>query len=303
MVRARTAVLLLLVLCLSGCGRGGGGRKVEDMLPSSKWRALRGSYSPDGTRLAFLGTPENDPTDHLVVSDGKRERDLTPEGGIEGFAWMPDSRTLLAAQADEKAEGSHLLSITLEGKADRLPLERAVSIAGGLVVLPDGERVIVSAAPPSKTELYEDLFEIELATGKFRALTNTPDLGERFPTLAEDGRVVFSAGVSVSESNHANGWIGIIDPDGSVRRLTPPDQTAMSATVSTGAAAKVLYSAFPGEDRARTALWEVDLAGGPPRLVLDVDIQYPELLPQPPLRVIGLVNHREDYRLEVVALP
>ncbi|MGI8743533.1 MAG: S9 family peptidase [Bryobacteraceae bacterium] len=86
--------------------------KKLDRLTKSKWDESSPSWSPDGSRIAFMSNhsadPDRDPDGQVYVADatpGGAEKALTPMTGRAGRArleWSPDGRWIALLEGDEK---------------------------------------------------------------------------------------------------------------------------------------------------------------------------------------------------------
>ena len=138
---------------------------AQDYLPT---------WSPDGRALAFLRYYDADLFDgNLLVLpvDSSAPRLLTPERQYSTFAWLPDSRTLLAVSDDERLPESYLIN-TATG--DEQALE---GLNGGMPVLsPDGSKIAALVAESrcqgENCLAPNDLYIYDLATGDVTQITD-----------------------------------------------------------------------------------------------------------------------------------
>jgi dipeptidyl aminopeptidase/acylaminoacyl peptidase len=102
-----------------------------DRLTNSKWDESSPSWSPDGTRIAFMSNhsddPDRDPSAQLFVADAKAgaiEKQLTPASSRASRSrpeWSPDRKWLVFLEGDEKKFGAysmeHLVFVPVDGSA------------------------------------------------------------------------------------------------------------------------------------------------------------------------------------------
>ena len=105
--------------------------KKLERLTKGTWDESTPSWSPDGTRLAFLSNhgkePDREPSSQLFVAESKAgaaEKALTGEANRAGRArpeWSPDGKTIAFLEGDEKKYGAysmeHLALVRSDGSA------------------------------------------------------------------------------------------------------------------------------------------------------------------------------------------
>jgi hypothetical protein len=120
---------------------GDGAHRVSDAL-----MAVLPTWSPDGTRLAFLGRARQRPDTWSVwvvkAPDGHARKVSTGTVVVGGLAWFPDNRHI--------CYGSHAWLVVVDTaatatRAFRLPTESS-RIAGLPVVSPDGRWIVFAVA-------------------------------------------------------------------------------------------------------------------------------------------------------------
>jgi dipeptidyl aminopeptidase/acylaminoacyl peptidase len=121
--------------------------KKTARLTTSKWDEAAPTWSPDGTRIAFLSNhgadPDREPEGQMFVAEAKAgasEKALTTANGRAGrsrLEWSPDGKWIVFLEGEEKKWGaysmSHLAQVPADGSAapNRFPnveaLDRSIS--------------------------------------------------------------------------------------------------------------------------------------------------------------------------------
>jgi hypothetical protein len=177
---------------------------------------LYAAYSPSGE----IGALGYDPRFRLRlrVQEGERWRTVELPAALSDFAWMPDSRSILAA-VGKPMKPSSLMVVDLDGELQSSiqPTDPLVIEETGMVVQPNGQAAIVAAVDQRARRAGTDLFRIDLEDGSVRRLTETPSLREEYPVL-NDSIVYYSAasidrsGSSIFRSPTTDGEAELISP-------------------------------------------------------------------------------------------
>jgi Tol biopolymer transport system component len=158
---------------------------------TSARRAGGGSFSPDGTQIAFSSTGEKGDNVDIwlkIVGEAEARRLTTDPAADSSPAWSPDGKQvafLRATTSDAFAGGAIYLVSPLGGPERRL---LDFPAGGQLSWSPDGQwltaaRARSNAGPPG------GIYLISASTGESRAVTSpTPRAFDVCPALSADGR-------------------------------------------------------------------------------------------------------------------
>lgn len=171
------------------------------------------SYSPDGSRIAYLKSEDGNSEIWVVGRDGSNPRRLTSSPGIDASpSWSPDGKRI-AFVSDRHgtpqifvmdASGGNVERVTRQGNYNQTPAWS-----------PRGNEIAFTARDE---RLVFDVFVISLDTGEIRRITQDQGNNER-PTWAPNGRLL-----AFQSTRDGGSAIYVSSPDGDVqRRVSPKD--------------------------------------------------------------------------------
>ena len=143
-------------------------------------------YAPDNETLAFTRTEGRKAAAAWTVNLATgAQRRITPlRNGLEYVAasFSPDSSTLLATIVNHRKGRVEPVALDLGTGTER----RLLAEGREPVYSPDGTKIaLFRAAGPND---YDDLFVLDVGSGKLRRLTNTPDNDELFVSWDPSGQ-------------------------------------------------------------------------------------------------------------------
>jgi dipeptidyl aminopeptidase/acylaminoacyl peptidase len=226
--------------------------KKLERLTASKWDESGPSWSPDGSRIAFMSNhaedPDREPSAQMFVADskpGSTEKQLTPpssRGGRSRLEWSPDGKWISFLEGDEKKYGaygmSHLTLVASDGSGAPRRVQAVEALDRGVsspAFSADGKsiRFLVTddrSVYPSK---------VNLADGKVERLMSPPIV---ISSLDSAG------GRSIALSGGDNKYTEIQAVEGSALRQITHHNDALFAELNLGATEEVNFKSKDGTD-------------------------------------------------------
>src|ERR1700752_2087329 len=226
--------------------------KKLDRLTKSKWDESSPSWSPDGSRIAFMSNhsddPDRDPAAQLYVADaapGATEKQLTPattRAGRSRPEWSPDGKWLTILEGDERKYGAYSmdrLALVASDGSSAPALFKATEDLDRGVSSPrfnaDGKSIRFLVT--DDRSVYP--MKANLAGGAAERLLSPPVVISNWNTAA--GRTVTMSGGN-SKANEIYGW-----EDSGLRQLTHQND-ALLAELEFGATEEVSFKSKDGTE-------------------------------------------------------
>jgi len=212
------------------------------------------AFSPDGTRVAFVWTGENNDNADIYVKrlDVEIPLRLTDHPGYDLHpAWSPNGSTIAFARVASGKVTIHTLPSV--GGVER-QVYAATSSVRGLDWSPDG-RMLVFSERPRRDEPY-CLRTLDLATHATADLTDPPaDMSDTSPAISPDARTVafIRENLAGSQSIHVVPLAG-----GEARRVSAP-LILSEGLVWRANGKEIVFTCSPA---GPASLWTLDVAGG-----------------------------------------
>lgn len=241
-------------------------------------------WSPDGRQLAFVSAvfPEfsEEPFQESNELNRKRleERDKSKVKGRvitrllyrHWDSWVDDKRqhVFIVPLKDGVATGDPR-DLT-PGDRDAVPTSSTFSAGDDFAFSPDGRKLAYTATPtPGREEAWltnHDLYEVDVDTGERRPITTNP-AADGYPRYSADGKWIAYRAQS-RPGFEADRWqLMLYDrATGQTRSLTAALDSSVEAFSWAPDSATLFFEA---EEKAAKPLWQVSVAGGDVRKVVD----------------------------------
>ena len=191
---------------------GGGPRKVIENVSSPV------SFSPDGTRLAFIRQNVASDETALVVAnaDGTLEREVAVRKRPNNFSnggpsWSPDGKLIASAVTGDRGAGTTVIAVEVESAADRPITSQkwCVNCVGQVAWLADGNGLLLLVLDPGLSSSRQ-IWQISYPGGEPSKITNDLNNYRRLSLTADS-----SAIVTVQTEDASTIWVA---PEGDASR-------------------------------------------------------------------------------------
>jgi dipeptidyl aminopeptidase/acylaminoacyl peptidase len=215
-------------------------------LTNSKKSSNAAAWSPDGSRIAFLSDRETKRQIWTISPAGGEAIRLTnTENGVSAFKWSPDGKSIAfsASEPDPKEDKkrketygdyevvksdyamSHLwvMAVSTPDKPRRLTGDPDANVftITGFSWSPDSRRIAFSAQhdPSPASSGSQDIYVIDAAGGKVRALVTTPGPDSN-PIWSPDGKeIAFQTANGKEFYFYLNSRIAVVSAEGGSPRI------------------------------------------------------------------------------------
>ena len=221
-----------------------------DRLTASKWDESGPSWSPDGSRIAFMSNhaedPDREPSAQVFVAEAKpgaTEKQLTPatsRGGRSRLEWSPDGKWIAFLEGDEKKYGaygmSHLALVAPDGNGAPARVQSVEALDRGVsspTFSADGKSI--SFLVTDDRSVYPA--KVNLADGKVERLMSPPIVLSSWDSAAGRSIVLSGGDAKYTEIHAVEG--------GALRQITHHND-ALFAELNLGATEEVNFKSKDG---------------------------------------------------------
>ena len=242
--------------------------------------ASQAAWSPDGSLLAYISEvfPEfsDKPFAESDALNAKRLKELA-EGKIKAKiftrllyrhwdSWVEGKRQHLFVQPLAGGDPRNLTP----GDRDAVPTSSTFSAGTDFAFSPDGKEIAYTATPvPIQEEAWNtnhDIIIVPLAGGAPRQLTTNP-AADGYPQYSPDGKYIAYRAQQVPGFEADRWQLMLYDrAAGTVKSLTPSFDASVGTPVWSPDSKRLFFDA---EERARTPIFAVSVAGNDVRKVID----------------------------------
>jgi dipeptidyl aminopeptidase/acylaminoacyl peptidase len=226
--------------------------KKLDRLTTSKWDESSPSWSPDGSKIAFMSNhgddPDREPSAQLFIADarpGVTEKLLTSatsRGGRSRPEWSPDSKWLAILESDEKKYGAysmdHLTLVAADGTSAPTRFKATEDLDRGISsprFTPDGKSIVFNVT--DDRSVYPA--QASLAGGKIERLLPSPVVLSNWNSAGGKSVVLSGGDTKATEIYTFEG--------GALKQLTHQNDSLM-AELELGATEDVEFKSKDGTD-------------------------------------------------------
>jgi DNA-binding winged helix-turn-helix (wHTH) protein len=239
-------------------------------LTSSPGQEGQPSFSPDGTRVAFVWSGEADDNFDIYV---KRIGDVAPvrlttdPGRDQSPAWSADGRAIAFVRPTAEGVGVYVVPAAGSGerflgnlRRTRAPTTWMAPRTRILDWFPDGRALVVSDQR-SPADPFQ-IFRLDIDTGERQPLTSPPPqwYGDAQPAVSPDGRMVaFTRSLSIGSFD-----IHVVSATGGEPRRLTFDNSVITGLAWTVDSARIVFSSERAATAGAGSLWTVPASGSPP---------------------------------------
>jgi uncharacterized protein YjdB len=211
--------------------------------------ALDPTFSPDGSRIAFVSTRDGNPELYLMEADGSAPFRLTNDPGVDGGPAFGNERAVFF-HSDRVGKRLQVFMMSDSGQSVRQLTTDSTN--SHPAVSPDGRTV----AFVSTRDRNYDVWLMSPDGSNQRQFTRSPQWNERYPQFLRDGTLAYL--VERREGNRTVTQVMRAElATGQVTSLSGTDLLINDFAVSPAGDLLALVVPAPGQERRRTPLYRV----------------------------------------------